>query len=229
MRMTLNMFMIMVATETCPHATDYAAVETRLCAHLRQRFRPSPQSSSVPGSVFLQDEHVTLRTIEAEDIGFLCDCFNDPSVWAYLEAPTPINRITEREYVEERVTDDDSVALLICVGENEADPAGHIAFYPATAVRGSTELSLMLAPEFWGEGYGTAASRLLTTYAFEERRMHRMVAQAIDANVGSCRIWEKLGFRQEGRQKEATYHQGRYMDLLLYAVLEDEWEWGNKN
>ena len=141
---------------------------------------------------------------------------------------TPINRIKEREYVEEQMTDDESVNLLICVGENGAEPAGTIGFSPATAVRGSTELSIMLAPEFWGEGYGTEASQLLTTYAFEERRMHRMVAETIDENVGSRRIFEKLGFRQEGRQKEATYHQGRYMDLLLYAVLEDEWEWGDR-
>ncbi len=82
----------------------------------------------------------------------------------------------------------------------------------------------MLAPEFWGEGHGTEASWLLTTYAFEERRIHRMEAVAVDENTDSCRIWEKLGFCQGGHLKEAAYHQGRYMDLLIYAVLEEEWQ-----
>lgn len=182
----------------------------------------------MPGSVFLRGESVTLRTIEEEDIDFLCDLFNDPDVWPYLGPHTPVNRVKEREYVEEQVTDDGSVNLLICVGESGEEPAGNIGFGPATAVDGSTELGIMLAPEFWGEGYGTEASRLLTTYALEERRMHRMVAKAIDENVGSCRIWEKLGFRQEGRLKESMYHQGRYMDVLVFAVLEDEWGWGSR-
>lgn len=171
---------------------------------------------------------MTLRTIEEEDIDFLCDLINDPDVWSYLNPHTPVNRVEESEYVEERVTSDETVDLLICVGENGEEPAGSIGFGPATAVDGSTELGIMLAPEFWGKGHGTETSRLLTTYAFEERRMHRVVAKAIDENVGSCRVWEKLGFRQEGRLKEAIYHQGRYMDVLLFAVLEDEWEWGSR-
>lgn len=178
----------------------------------------------MPGSAFLRGERVTLRTIEAEDIDFLCDLPNDPDVWPYLHNHLPNNRLSERECIEERVAEDKSVNLLICVGKNREEPAGKIGFTPATPVNGSAELSIMLASNFWGEGYGTEATRLLTTFAFEERRIHRLFAEAIDENVGSCRILEKLGFRQEGRLKEAAYHQGRYMDLLLYAILEDEWE-----
>nr|WP_227379494.1 GNAT family protein [Haladaptatus halobius] len=126
--------------------------------------------------------------------------------------------------MEEQVTDDESISLLVCVGEDQTEPAGTIGLDQATPVDGSTEISIVLAPEFWGEGYGTEASRLLTTYAFEERRIHRVEAVAVDENVDSCRIWEKLGYRQEGHLKEAAYHQGEYMDLRLYAVLEDEWD-----
>lgn len=65
---------------------------------------------------------------------------------------------------------------------------------------------------------------MLTTYAFEERRIHRVEAVAVDENVGSCRIWEKLGYRQEDHLKEAAYYQEDYMARLMYAVLEDEWD-----
>ena len=178
----------------------------------------------MPGSTFLRGERVTLRTVEEEDVDFLCDLVNDPDVWPYLNNHPPRNRVTEREFVEERVTDDESVGLLVCVGEDGETPAGTVGLDRATPVDGSTEIGVVLAPEFWGEGYGTEASRTLTTYAFEERRIHRVEAVAVDENAGSCRIWEKLGFREEGRLKEAAYHRGRYMDLLVYAVLEDEWE-----
>lgn len=178
----------------------------------------------MPGSAFLRGDDVTLRTIEEGDTEFLRDLINAPDVWPYLDNHLPQNRNNEHEFVTERVTDDESVNLLICVGREGKEPSGVIGFGPTTAVSGSAELGIMLTPEYWGEGYGTEASRLLTTFAFEERRMHRMVAKAIDENIGSCRIWEKLGFRQEAHLKEAAYHQGQYMDLLLYAVLEDEWE-----
>jgi RimJ/RimL family protein N-acetyltransferase len=42
--------------------------------------------------------------------------------------------------------------------------------------------------------------------------------------VGSARVLEKLGMRQEGRLRENEYYKGRWWDTLLYAILEDEWE-----
>ncbi len=172
------------------------------------------------GATFLRGEGVELRTVEPEHAEFLRDLVNDPEVWTYLNNSPPINGIQEEEWIEERAADEDRVNLLIAV---DGEPAGSIGFRPATPVNGSVELGLLLAPAFWGEGHGTDAARTLVTYAFEERRAHRVVAKAITENVGSCRVWEKLGFREEGVFPEAAFHRGEYMDIAQYAVLEDEW------
>jgi RimJ/RimL family protein N-acetyltransferase len=44
-----------------------------------------------------------------------------------------------------------------------------------------------------------------------------------EGNVGSRRVWEKLGFRHEATHHEAEYVDGEYVDVHFYAVLEDEW------
>lgn len=173
------------------------------------------------GATFLRGERVELRTMEHEHVEFLQSLVNDPEVWTYLNNSPPINGVQEEEWIDERAAGEESVNLLISV---DGEPAGTIGFRPATPVDGSVELGLMLDTEFWGEGYGTDAARTLTTYAFEERRVHRVMAKAVTENVGSCRIWEKLGFREEGVFPEAGYHAGEYVDIAQYAVLEDEWE-----
>lgn len=52
----------------------------------------------MPGPVFLDGDHITLRTIEEEDLEFLQRIINDPEVWRSLGAVTPTNAEEEREW-----------------------------------------------------------------------------------------------------------------------------------
>lgn len=174
----------------------------------------------VPGPVFLRGEDVTLRTVEEEDIEFVQGYVNDPDVRAGLSMSMPINGKQEQEYFEERISSDEGVHLLICA---DGEAVGMISLDIGDR-HGSAEIGISIAPEFHGNGYGTEASRLLTTYAFEELRMHRVMARAFAFNEGSKRIWEKLGFEQEGLHREAAFTGGEYVDVVHFGVLEDEWE-----
>lgn len=174
----------------------------------------------MPGAVYLEGDGVTLRTIEEEDLEFIRDSIDAPAVRRYLASRLPVNLDQEREFYESVICEDEHVNLLICT---DGEAAGTIGLHPADSVSGSGELGLFLAEEYWGQGLGTEASRLLTDYAFRERRFHRVTARVIEGNVGSRRIWEKLGFRHEATFREADFEDGEYVDVRLYAVLEDEW------
>ena len=174
----------------------------------------------MPGSVFTRGERIALRTVEEGDLDFLQEAVNAPNVRRYLGARGPVNGHQEREWYEERASSDDHATLLICRDE---EPMGTVGVYPIDDVGVTAELGILLAEPFWGEGYGTEASRLATAYAFDERRHHRVVARVFDGNVGSQRIWEKLGFRHEATHLEAEFVDGEYVDVHRYAVLEDEW------
>ena len=47
---------------------------------------------------------------------------------------------------------------------------------------------------------------------------------SLAGNEASRRIWEGLGFTEEGRFREAGFHGGEYHDVVFYGVLEDEWD-----
>lgn len=174
----------------------------------------------MPGPIFLEGERVELRTVEEKDLEFLQRTVNDQMVRQYLGRRSPVNGHREREWYEESASDDETTHLLVC--RDEA-PMGIVGLYPEDSKGVNVEIALFLAEEFWGEGYGTEASRLVTDYAFRERRHHRVIAHVFAGNVGSARIWEKLGFRHETTHVEAEFLDGEYVDVELYAVLEDEW------
>ena len=85
------------------------------------------------------------------------------------------------------------------------------------------DLGYELDPRYWGQGYATEAARALLAFGFEELGLHRIWANCVADNVGSARVLEKVGMRQEGRLRDKEWYKGRWWDTLLYAILEDEW------
>ena len=174
----------------------------------------------MPGPLFLAGDDVDLHTIEEEDIPFLQETINDPAVRRYVSQYEPANGVQEREWFEETVSDDGTTALLVVTDDS---PVGTVSLAENPNMLGSAEIGISLSSAHWNRGYGTEASRLLTDYAFSERRIHRLLARVFDPNEGSKRVWEKLGYRHEAVHREATFVEGRYVDVHDYAILEDEW------
>jgi RimJ/RimL family protein N-acetyltransferase len=47
-------------------------------------------------------------------------------------------------------------------------------------------------------------------------------------NERAIRSYEKVGFRQEGKLREAVFVDGSYRDLLLMSILGREYQEGDK-
>jgi len=76
-----------------------------------------------------------------------------------------------------------------------------------------------LAKAHWNNGYTTEALRLIIAFGFHQMTLNRIEAECGDFNPASKRVLEKLGFEQEGRQREKFLQAGQFHDLLLYALL----------
>lgn len=174
----------------------------------------------MPGPVFLEGDRIELRTVEEDDLPFLQRIINDPAVRHFIGSRDPVNGEQEREWFEEAGSDDETVSLLIC---RDGEAMGTIGLHPKDPVGISEEIGIFIDQEYWGEGYGTEASRLVTDYAFRERRTHRVMARVFEGNEASMGIWEKLGFRHEGVFVESEYVDGEYIDTHYFGVTKDEW------
>ncbi|KAF1950518.1 acyl-CoA N-acyltransferase, partial [Byssothecium circinans] len=86
-----------------------------------------------------------------------------------------------------------------------------------------TELGLDILPEFQGKGYGSEAIRWALDYAFRRAGLHKVRVRAFEWNEGAIRLYGKLGFKHEGRERECLWHEGRFWDGIQMGMLEDEW------
>ena len=51
-----------------------------------------------------------------------------------------------------------------------------------------------------------------------------MFLEVYDTNRRAIKLYQKLGFRKEGVLKEHTYKEGKYIDLIIMAMLKREYE-----
>lgn len=72
-------------------------------------------------------------------------------------------------------------------------------------------------------GYGSEAVRLMLEHGFNNLGLHRIWANTLESNIGAQRALEKVGFKNEGRSREAEYFAGRYFDKLHYGLLREEY------
>lgn len=167
------------------------------------------------GPVFLRGEDVTLRPPGEGDVPFLTELVNHPDVWPSLAAYEPQTEDEEAAFVES-LADSDDVHLLICADD---EPVGIVGLNDVRPVWGLAELGYMLSPDAWNNGYATDASRRLVRYGFEDRRLHKVKANAFGTNPASQRVLEKVGFEEEGVFPEHAFVRGEYVDVHRYGLL----------
>jgi RimJ/RimL family protein N-acetyltransferase len=59
--------------------------------------------------------------------------------------------------------------------------------------------------------------------AFSVLGLHRVIATMDARNHSSMRLAERLGMRREAHQLSAEMFKGGWSDLLVYAIVDDEW------
>jgi len=67
----------------------------------------------------------------------------------------------------------------------------------------------------------TRAVSALIDHAFGEWELHRVEVQAAVDNRKSRAIPERLGFEEEGVRREAERVGDRYLDLVVYGLLNE--------
>ncbi len=75
-----------------------------------------------------------------------------------------------------------------------------------------------------GKGYGTEATHLMLDYAFTALGLHNVMLTVLPFNRAGRRVYEKAGFRECGRRREAHMMGGKWEDVIAMECLASEFE-----
>lgn len=172
----------------------------------------------MPGPVFIDGEQVTLHPLEREDLPFVQKHRNHPEVRRSLGRIQPQSAESLEGDFEGYMQE--GVNLLVC---RDGEPVGFVALFDWVESAGRVEVAYWIAPEEQGNGYAKEAVSHAISYAFDDRRCHKVIAGAHATNQTSRGLLETLGFQQEGRLRDHVFLGGEYVDAIRYGLLEPEW------
>jgi ribosomal-protein-serine acetyltransferase len=74
-----------------------------------------------------------------------------------------------------------------------------------------------------GKGIVTRCCAVMLDYLFHEMALHRVEIRCGTGNLRSCAIPERLGFTREGVAREAEWVSDRWVDLVIWGMLQEDW------
>lgn len=84
-------------------------------------------------------------------------------------------------------------------------------------------LGITIAPEFQGQGYGREAIEWVLDWGFSQAGLHSIALSVSEFNAPAVGLYESIGFVREGRERQARWVDGKWHDVLLMSMLDDEW------
>ena len=182
----------------------------------------------------LQGEKVVLRPVMRSDIEHFLKWFNDPEVTQYLSMYLPMTEMAEEKFIEDlgsAATGTRVMFVIETIEDNNNKPIGSIGLSNIHPKNHNAVFGIAIGEkDYWSKGYGTEAARLIIGYGFEQLNLHRINSFAISFNERSLRLHLRVGFKEEGRQREAVFKNGDYHDHVMFGLLRNEWQaMGNTN
>lgn len=175
----------------------------------------------------LPGQRVLLRPVTPADAPALVASLADPEVRRLtgthhgLEPGKELEQA--RHWYATRADHTDRLDLAI-VERDSGDCVGEAVLTDLDVDNLSCSFRIALAgSHLFGRGYGTEATRLLLTHAFDTVGLHRVELEVFAFNPRARRVYEKVGFVWEGTKRHALWWDGEWIDLHLMGLLADEW------
>jgi len=175
----------------------------------------------------IRTERLRLRPLREDDLDDLLAYQSRDDVAMYLYWG-PRSRDEVREALRKKLSfrslaaDGDVLALAIELADADG-VIGDVILTLVSVEHRTAEIGYLIHPDHHRHGYATEASRALLRLAFEDLRVHRVVAQLEARNEASARVLEKLGMRREAHFVESEWVKGEWQSGIEYGILAREW------
>lgn len=136
-------------------------------------------------------------------------------------------------FVDQTKTREYTAAFLASTAHTSEQPfiiryenkfAGLISLKSIDNANRKTEIGYWLIPSMEGKGLVTRCCRKLIDYAFEELQLNRILIQVAVGNRRSRMVPARLGFLEEGTERDGELLVSGYTDIVRYSLLKREYD-----
>ena len=153
--------------------------------------------------------------INPDDFTYYVEQLNNQQVNRYLEirfSPHTIESV--KKYID---TLPDYFKFFSIINQNTNEWLGNIKLGPINTIHKFAEIGILVFQRYWNKGYGSAAIRELSNYAFCSLQLHKVFAGVLRPNTASIRAFEKAGFEYEYTIRNQYLVNDVYVDDIVLS------------
>ncbi|MEM1298909.1 MAG: GNAT family protein [Pseudomonadota bacterium] len=114
-------------------------------------------------------------------------------------------------------------AYWFVAARSDGKPLGVGGLQAINYIHGDAVLPMFISDEARGMGLATAITCRMLDMAFDRLRLHRVTTFYRADNDASQHVLTKLGFSEEGRQREGWFVDGARLDIVHSGILASDW------
>jgi [ribosomal protein S5]-alanine N-acetyltransferase len=170
----------------------------------------------------LESKNLILREITHNDVEEVFALRSNPDTMKYIPRPLAATQEDALEHIsmiQGKIETNEGINWAITQKGNPK-LLGIIGHYRIRWEHFRSEIGYMLLPEYHGKGIVPEAIQLIIDYGFNQMKMHSIEAIIDPDNQASARVLEKNGFVKEAHLKENEFYDGRFLDTVIYSLLQ---------
>lgn len=172
----------------------------------------------------LLGEKVYLSPIPMEDAEKYAMWMNDFGVTDYTgRSHTILSLESEKEWLENERKKGSCILAIVELATDEV--MGTISLNSVDNINRTAILGIMIGEDkYRNKGYGTEAIKLLLDFGFNYLNLNSISLALLDVNQRALRCYQKVGFKEYGRQRQCKYVNGKMHDLIHMDILSSEFK-----
>ena len=129
------------------------------------------------------------------------------------------------EKLEKQVEEDKNLYQFMIRAKDDDRLIGRAAIQWIEWTNGNAWLHLGIgSTQDQRKGYGSQALGMLMRFAFAELNLFRLSVRIPEYNQAAIALFNKFGFVEEIRRRQALDRDGRRWDLMVFGLLNSEWQ-----
>lgn len=163
---------------------------------------------------------VVLRPLSREDVQELASWAADQRFCAHADWSVNLSEERATRWWQDQVTSAPK-DLIRLAAVSEQRVVGYVDLHGDDPAE--RELGFVIGPSArWGQGLGFAAAQAGLEYGFSVLGLHRIWAEALEANVASIRVLQRLGMDSIGPRESAPF-LGQPSRYRGFQLLHSQW------
>lgn len=171
-------------------------------------------------------ERIYLRSVEEADLELLTCWRNNPLVWRNFFTPFLFSMAGQRRWYEDLLNNPAKTMFMVVTPDGHqtigATGLDHIDHRQRQAEMGP----ILVDPQEWGKGYAPDINNAVLHYGFGELNLQRIYVKSLAWNQPAIRACKRSGLKVEATLRQAAFVDGQFQDVVLLAILREEWEAG---